>query len=137
MSLMEVYIPSNKTKKFIELAGNVANQSEYPQFKHGAVLVKASSVINTAFNKNGYCSFGARFYEGNSANATLHAELASILNIERENTENSTVYTVRVNNAGEYRLSKPCRMCERAMRFCGVKRVVYSTNDGFEEMRLK
>jgi len=134
---MAVYIPSNKTKKFLDLAGNVANQGGYPRFKHGAALVKGSSVINTAYNKNGYCSFGARFYEGNPNNVTLHAELASILNIERENTENSVVYVVRVNTAGEYRLSKPCKMCESAMRFCGIKKVIYSTNDGFEVMRLK
>lgn len=28
-------------------------------------------------------------------------------------------------------MSKPCAMCEQALRFCGVKKVVYTTNDSY------
>ena len=44
---------------------------------------------------------------------------------------------VRTNNQNELRLSKPCNMCEEAMRWVGIKKVVYSTGDAtFEEMKL-
>jgi deoxycytidylate deaminase len=133
---MREYAPSKKTKKYLELASRAAIQSNYPHFKHGAVLVKSASVISVAFNKKGYTSFGAKFRSVNRYHATLHAELASVLNVERRSTEGATVYVVRINKAGQFRLSKPCLMCEAALRYCGVKKVVYSTAEGFEILRL-
>ena len=133
---MNVYLPSKKTQKHIDLAERMAQQSTYPQFKHGAVLVKGSAVINVSCNKNGFNSFGARFRKKEQGKATLHAELGAILNVERSKTESATVYVIRVNRMGEQRLSKPCHMCEAAMKHCGVKKVVYSTNGGYEVMKL-
>lgn len=127
---------SKKTKKYADLAKRIADQSVYPDFKHGAVLVKGSVVINASCNKSGFNSFGARFRKKEYGTATLHAELGAILNVERSKTEGATIYVVRVNKRGEKRLSKPCHMCEAAMEHCGVKRVVYSTNGGYEVMKL-
>lgn len=57
--------------------------------------------------------------------------------MSRESTFNSDIYVVRVNSEGKYRNSKPCEMCQEAMRFCGVNRVFYSTEFGtFEVMKL-
>ena len=133
---MLAYVPSKKTQKYLDLAVKMAQQSGYPQFKHGAALVKGSAVINASCNKQGFNSFGAKFRKKKWGTATLHAELGSILNVERRNTEGATVYVVRVNNSGETRLSKPCHMCESAMKHCGVKKVIYSTNNGYECYKL-
>lgn len=127
---------SKKTKKYVDLAKRMADQSVYPSFKHGAVLVKGSAVINASCNKNGFNSFGARFRKKEYGTATLHAELGAILNVERSKTEGATIYVVRINRRGEERLSKPCHMCRSAMEHCGIKRVVYSTNGGYEVMKL-
>ena len=135
------YIPqlkalSKKERKYIELAKLVSNQSDY-MHKHGAVLVKGSNVVNVSCNKNKFSSFAKRFKKGDKHFATVHAELGSILNVERTNTQGATIYVVRTNNHDELRLSKPCDMCEEAMRWVGIKKVIYSTsNDTFREMRL-
>ena len=134
--MVEEYIPSKTTKKHIELAERVANQSIYSSFKHGAVLTKSGAVINASCNKNGFNSFGARFRKKEYGRATLHAELGAILNVERSKTEGSTVYVVRVNKKGEKRLSKPCHMCQSALQYCGIKKVIYSTNEGYEIIKL-
>jgi len=131
-----VYNPSKKTQKYLDLAARIAEQSSYPHFKHGAVLVKGASVINVSHNKQGFNSFGAKFRKKKQGRATLHAELGSVLNVEKKNTEGSTVYVVRVNRQGSTRLSKPCHMCESAMKHCGVRRVIYSTDDGYECYKL-
>jgi deoxycytidylate deaminase len=130
------YTPSKGTQKCIDLAERLANQSTFPSFRHGAVLVKGSTVVNASCNKGGFNSFGARFRKKEYGSATLHAELGAILNVERSNTEGATIYVVRVNKRGQQRLSKPCHMCESAMKYCGIKRVVYSTNGGYEVMKL-
>lgn len=127
---------SKKERKYIELAKRVSYQSDYAH-RHGAVLVKGASIVNVSCNKNKFSSFATRFTKKEKEFVTVHAELGSVLNVERKNTEGAIVYVVRVNNQDEFRLSKPCPMCEEAMRWVGIKKVVYSTSeDTFEEMRL-
>ena len=127
---------SKKERKYIELAKRVSFQSDYTH-RHGAVLVKGASVVNVSCNKNKFSSFAKRFKKKNKHFATVHAELGSVLNVERRNTEGATIYVVRTNSNDELRLSKPCDMCEEAMRWVGIKKVIYSTNnDTFKEMRL-
>tara|TARA_R110000824_G_scaffold65952_6_gene171409 strand:+ start:813 stop:1199 length:387 start_codon:yes stop_codon:yes gene_type:complete len=126
-----------KTKRNILLAKKVAELSDYGKFRHGAVLVKGSSIRNMACNKHRHCHFGKRFREANTGNATLHAELGVILGMDRSVTQGATVYVARVNKEGVARMSKPCPMCENAMRHVGIKRVIYTDRNGrIETMTL-
>ena len=57
--------------------------------------------------------------------------------MDRTVTQGATVYTARVNKEGQSRMSKPCPMCESAMRHVGIKRVVYTDRGGrIETMNL-
>ena len=126
-----------KNKRYISLAKKIAEQSDYGKFRHGAVLVRGSSVRNMACNKHRHCNFGKRFREANTGTATLHAELGAILGMDRSVTQGATVYTARVNKEGHSRMSKPCPMCENAMRHVGIRRVIYTDRNGrIESMRL-
>ena len=126
-----------KNKRYIELAKRVAEQSNYGKFRHGAVLVKGSSVRSVSCNKHRHCSFGARFRKEGDGEATLHAELGAILGMDRSTTHGSDVYVARINREGEARISKPCPMCEAAMRHVGGRRVYYTNEHGkIERMRL-
>ena len=102
--------------------------------RHGALLVNGGSIINTAFNKDKFSSFGERFRDSDYGPATHHAELSCISGIDRSKTNGASIFVVRVNRKGELRLSKPCAMCHDALKFAGVKKVYYSTNDGSIEM---
>jgi tRNA(Arg) A34 adenosine deaminase TadA len=112
----------------MELAKRMAHQSTYPDYRHGAVLVKGS-IRNVSFNKNNYCAFGSRFQREHQGRTTLHAELGAILGMDREITDGATVYVARVGKKGDYKLSKPCAMCHEALKHVGVKRVVYTINN--------
>jgi len=128
---------SSKQLSVLELARNVARQSTFGQFRHGAVLVSHGKIVNTAHNELRLCGFGSRFRALQKGVATLHAELGSILNVSSKSTTGATVFVVRINKKDEWRNSKPCQMCQAAMRHCGVSKVIYSTDFGhFEEMRL-
>jgi tRNA(Arg) A34 adenosine deaminase TadA len=61
--------------------------------------------------------------------ATQHAEISAILGMPRKATQGADMYVVRINNFCEWRMSKPCCMCEEALRFVGVKRVFYTLDD--------
>jgi len=126
-----------KQRRYISLAKKVAEQSNYGKFRHGAILVKGSSIRNVACNKHRHCRFGKRFRDHNDGDPTLHAELGAILGMDRSITQGATIYVVRINREGHPRMSKPCPMCESAMKHVGVKRVVYTNRDGrIENMTL-
>lgn len=130
---------SKKKQRYIELAMRIAGQTEFREYKHGAVLVRGGTVLNTSCNKNKYKAWANRFRDSKKqrGHATVHAEIGAILGLDRSITEGSTVYVVRVGRDGCLRNSKPCPMCEAAMQFVGVKKVVYSNeNGGIESMRI-
>jgi tRNA(Arg) A34 adenosine deaminase TadA len=131
-------LPIGKRKKrFIDLATRVAENSAETGYRHGAILVRGNSVLNASCNKNAYSRFGERFRKRDKGDATHHAELGCILGLDRSITRGADVYVVRVGRSGNLLLSKPCDMCEAALRHVGVRRVYYSLNDGnFEFYRL-
>jgi len=93
--------------------------------------VRGSSVINVSENKNNFCSFGRRFRKCDiqPGHSTVHAELGSILGVGRNKTEGADVYVARIGKKGDFKMSKPCPMCESALRHVGVRRVIYTIDD--------
>tara|TARA_A100001515_G_scaffold24044_1_gene18521 strand:- start:2953 stop:3393 length:441 start_codon:yes stop_codon:yes gene_type:complete len=130
----KLIIPSKRINRYFDLAKNVAFNSDYGKLRHGAILVKGGSVINTCFNKDKFCSFGGKFRDPERGPATIHAELGCILGIPRDVTSGADIYVCRINKNGEFRNSKPCLMCHQVMGHVGVKRVYYTTNEGTIEM---
>lgn len=131
------FMPSNKAQSHIDLARRMATHGTYSNFRHGCVLVgNSGKIINCGFNKSRYTSFGARFRRKDHGRATVHAELSVILNLDRHLTHGATVYVVRIGADGNLRNSKPCEMCQAAMEFVGIKKVVYSTGTDFEMIKF-
>ena len=120
-----------RIKRHLELARRVAHQSIFDGPRHGAVLARGSSVINVSENKNNFCSFGRRFRKCDiqPGHSTVHAELGSILGVGRNKTEGADVYVARIGKKGDFKMSKPCPMCESALRHVGAKRVIFTIND--------
>ena len=126
-----------RIRRHFDLAKNLAFQASYGKIRHGAVLVKGGSAINGAFNKEKYSSFGSRFRHKECGHATVHAEIGCVLGLARDKTQGTTLYVIRINRRGEFRLSKPCCMCHEVLKHVGVKKVIYSTSDnGAETYRL-
>jgi tRNA(Arg) A34 adenosine deaminase TadA len=125
---------TGKVKRLFDLARNIAFNSDYGKIRHGALLTKGGSVINTCCNKDKFCSFGARFRDPSRGHPTIHAELGCILGLPRSVTTGADIYVCRVNKQGQFRNSKPCAMCHEALKHVGVKRVYYTAGDNTIEM---
>ena len=126
--------PTAKIKRYFDLARNVAHNSQYGKIRHGAVLIKGGSVINTCFNKDKFCSFGTRFRDPNRGHATIHAELGCVLGLPRSVTTGADIYVCRINKRGQFRNSKPCAMCHEVLKHVGIKRVYYTADEDVIEM---
>tara|TARA_S200002703_G_scaffold151548_1_gene151102 strand:+ start:44 stop:445 length:402 start_codon:yes stop_codon:yes gene_type:complete len=118
-----------RRRRLIELAARVAESSENKEYRHGAILVKGNNVLNAASNKNAHARFGKRFRRRDKGDSTYHAELGCVLGLDRSVTRGADLYVVRVGRAGALRLSKPCHMCEAALRHVGIRRVYYSIDE--------
>jgi deoxycytidylate deaminase len=119
---------TGRHKRMLSLAAAYAEKSPCDKSRHGALLVKGGSIINASWNINRYCNFGVRF-RTDPGEACLHAEIKAVLGLPRATTEGATIYVARINKSGNMLLSKPCSMCEAALRFVGVKKAVYTCDE--------
>ena len=119
---------SKSRKRYFDLAKRAAMESTYGKLRHGAVVVKGGSIVSFGFNKSNHCQFGKRFRHRDRGDATQHAEISAILGMPRSTTQGADLYVVRINNFCQWRMSKPCHMCEEALRFVGIKRVFYTVD---------
>jgi len=72
-----VMMYKGRNSRYFKLAKKVAICSQNTDYKHGAVLVKGGSVLNTCCNKNRLVSFASRFCTEHDGTSTLHAELGA------------------------------------------------------------
>jgi deoxycytidylate deaminase len=119
---------SKSRKRYFDLAKRAAMESTYGKLRHGAVIVKGGSIVSFGFNKDKHSSFGQRFRPYDLGRATQHAEISAVLGLSRSATQGSDAYVVRINNNCQWRMSKPCPMCEEALKFVGVRRVFYTVD---------
>lgn len=108
--------------RYIQRAVTLAGTSQY-RWMLGSIIVNNGNVL----------SWSTNLYRNppsvNHYHATTHAEMAALrqcLNAAR----GGTVYVARVNNAGDPRLARPCFSCIKGLTDAGIKRIVFTTNDG-------
>ena len=123
--------------RHLDLAQKIAKTSDHKRSRHGAVLVRGGSIINIAKNSNKYTKFGQRFMPYKQKwHATHHAEIGCILGLDKSTTRGSTIYVARVGKRGDIRNSKPCLICQAVLKHVGVRKVIYTTEEGWGRMKL-
>lgn len=103
-------------------------------------LVLKNSVLSFGFNQRKTHPFQAKFGK-NVDSIYLHAEVDAIKNALKsyslEDLKNSVLYICRsktINKLLVTGLAKPCDGCMRAIASFNIKRVVYSTDDGYTNL---
>src|SRR3989338_5587309 len=103
-------IMGNKKPYYLEKCRKLAERSDLLH-KHGALLVKNGSILGYGNNRYGK--------KKGIYKHSLHAEFSciskSLLIYNLHEISNSTLYVVRVNNSGEFKLSAPCNKCIETM----------------------
>lgn len=67
----------------------------------------------------------------------VHAEVQALKKLWPDHRRGTTVLSVRMTRGGKLGMAKPCPECEEYMREAGVKKVVYSDDNGqMQTMRL-
>ncbi len=67
-----------------------------------------------------------RTLSGGSETSSMHAEMSAL----RFAKPGDEIEVIRWGKSGEIRCSKPCKMCEKAMRSAGISSVVFIDANG-------
>ena len=138
--------------RFFDLARKEAEQSDYPRFHVGCVIVYKGHVISADHNSekeapiqkkyNRYRNF-KNYHNHSSVRHSLHAEIAAIKKIpypiaQQIDWKKVKVYTYRICKGHDSKrgLSRPCAACMAYIKSLGIRQIFYSTDDGFAAERL-
>ena len=126
--------PLRRHLKHFHILEKVAEAIE-PVANHrlAASLIHKNNIISIGFNKKKTHPF-QRQYAKNEDAIYLHAEIDCIINAMRNGEEDMSKYSLYVLRAKKdgNGLAKPCEGCQRAIAAMGIKKVYYTTDEGFD-----
>ena len=120
-------------KGYFTLARNEATKVDH-HIRVGAVL--ATKRCPVAVGKNSPLKTHPLVSSYNPLK-TVHAEFDAIIGIDRSLVQGGTMYVYREKFSGELGMAKPCPMCEAFLKHMGLKRVYYTTEDGYDVLNFK
>ena len=128
--------------KYFKLAKNIAELSDFPRSHIGCVVVYKGKVISTGYN----CTkthplqkvYNGERFEDDSTPHSLHAETHALCLIRNVDIDwnKVVIYNYRQHKDGSYGLARPCKSCMKLIRDFGVRKICYTTNDGFAEEEI-
>ena len=113
---MDASVLNPRLRKAVKLAGKARHHSH----KHAALVYKSGALVAQGVNHD-----------------EVHAEVQALKKLWPSERRDTTVVSIRMTRGGVLGMAKPCIACEAYMREAGVKKVIYSDNDGqMQTMRL-
>lgn len=127
---------SRKEKVFFKVAKDVSELSDH-HYQLGCVVVDHHHVISSGHNSRTKChkmqaDLDYKFF-GVASRGPVHAELEALLPLIKKNVDLSgaTVYVYREDKHQHIAAARPCPRCMSLIKKCGIKRIKYTTYDGF------
>lgn len=118
---------------YLQLAKSASLLSTHPKYKMGAVIVnkKPVSVGCNLFKTH------PRYGNGKDDNGfTIHAEVKAVLSCPRSKLEGSEIWVYRQDRMGRPALARPCEKCQQVLLEVGIKKIYFTTAEGYERMDL-
>ena len=117
---------SKSEQAYLSAARYFASKSKSNK-KHGAVIVKSGRVVGTGYNRDrNHPLFVSP--EHIKPHCSIHAEIDA-LKEAKANADGAVLYVARVNNQGQDRNSKPCKLCQAAITKSNIKKVIYTKGE--------
>lgn len=114
-------------QEFFQAALSESKKSSY-KVPMGAVVVHKNTIVGRG------CNIAHSTGEPNDG---MHAEIAAINNTTAKYRKDGVLFVGRVNKDDELAMAKPCQSCETILKKLGIKRIWYSSEDGWQRMDLK
>lgn len=125
-------------KAYFKTAKNISMLSNH-RCKMGCVVVNGHRIIssghNSATKTHAFQSKIDSHYFGCDCAGYLHAETDALLPLINSGVDLSraSIYVYRNMKDGEKGMARPCPRCMSIIKSVGIKKINYSTPDGFAE----
>lgn len=134
---------TKKQKSFFEAAKAVSTMSDFDRVHIGCVVVNGNHrIISSGANSRRTHPLQKklnkeRFQE--DTNHSLHSEVTALLPLLKEDIDFKRVelYTYRELKDGSIAISRPCPSCMALIKSLGIKRIWYTTNDGYASEEIE
>ena len=123
-------------RSFFNAARAVSELSDH-KHKLGCVVVLGHRIISSGHNSKSKChALQARLDKemfGCESFGPLHAEVDALLSLikKRVDLSRASIYIYREHKDGTPALAHPCSRCMGLIKRCGIKKIYYTTNDGY------
>ena len=134
---------SKTERAYFRVAKAVSKLSDHPNYKIGAIVVSKHRIISSGYNSDTKTHPLQKIYNKyrftDEGNHKCHAELSALLPLIKSNTDlsNANVYVYREYKNHHLACARPCPSCMKLIKDCGIKRIYYSTENGFVREDLK
>lgn len=91
----------------------LSEKARHKAHRHAALVYKSGALVSQGVNHD-----------------EVHAEVGALKKLWPSERKDTTVVSVRMTRGGRLGIAKPCPECERYMKENGVKKVIYSDEDG-------
>ena len=126
---------------YLNFAKQVSTQSNH-KHKIGCVVVSGHKIISSGHNSDTKTSPIQARLDSEHFNCEcagkVHAETEALLYYIRHHISLSgaTLYTFRQKKNGSYGCARPCPRCMQLIKMVGIKKIVYTTDDGIAKEKL-
>jgi dCMP deaminase len=137
----------DKTMYFLDIALSVARRSTCIRRKFGAVIVKGNTIVGTGYNGNARGVVNCNeigciknIMESPQGMAydycpAVHAEENALINSNRTDRIDATLYIAGINKDGKYTIALPCQRCQRKIINSQIHQVIILRDDGKTDNR--
>lgn len=133
---------SKKERSYFNAAKAMSQMSNH-RCHVGSVLVMGHKIVGSGCNSSTKChrvqaEIDQRRY-GVICSGKVHAEVDTLIPFlkKREDLSSATLYIYREKRDGSIGMARPCVGCMEIIKQCGIKKIAYSTDDGFAKEILE
>jgi deoxycytidylate deaminase len=127
---------TNKERSLFRIAKNISSLSDF-RVKIGAVLYYKHKVVGSGANSNTATDIiQAKLDKENygcECPGKLHAESSVLIPFIKRGIDisGSELFIYRERKDGSLGMARPCQSCMKLIKQCGIKKIYYSTYDGY------
>lgn len=127
---------------YFKAAKAVSEMSNHPQ-QIGAVVTLKHRIVSSGSNSDTKTHPLQKQYNryrfDEDTPHKCHAELLALLPLIRDgvNLSNASIFIYREHKDHSPACARPCKSCMRLIRDCNIKRLYYTTEDGYAKEYLK
>lgn len=114
------------------MAKKVQKLSTYPKARIGASIILGNKIISVGYNQGEKAHpLVRKFNKFQGLHAEIHAVLGCKKRYSDELLKGAKIVVYRENKDGELAMCRPCSVCQKILSTYGVKKMIYTTNGGW------